>query len=150
MGFKKMFAILLSIALLGVGAVFATTYSKNSTTLDSEIPEDSENVVLAKYTKITEEEAKNIALSKVPGKVVKVELENEDGYVVYGVEISTSNGIKDVKVDAENGKILKIDGDDNEKDNNDKEVDDDKNENDKEINDDKADNDKETNDDNIQ
>ncbi|AIJ06142.1 peptidase M4 [Methanocaldococcus bathoardescens] len=80
-----------------------------------------------------------IALSKVPGKVVKVALENEDGYVVYGVEISTSNGIKDVKVDAENGKIFKIDGDYNEKDNNDKEVDDDK-----------ADNDKETNDDNIQ
>ncbi|ADC69842.1 Propeptide PepSY amd peptidase M4 [Methanocaldococcus sp. FS406-22] len=148
MGFKKLFAILLSIALLGVGGVFAATYSKNNTTLNSEISENSENVMLAKYTKITEKEAKNIALSKVPGKVVKVELENEDGYVVYGVEISTSNGIKDVKVNAENGKILKIDGDYNEKDSNDKEVDDDKNDN--EINDDKANNDKETNDDNTQ
>ncbi|XRP96649.1 PepSY domain-containing protein [Methanocaldococcus sp. 16A] len=138
MEFKKFFAILLSIALLGVGAVFATTYTQ-TTTLNSE--DSSENVILAKYAKISEEDAKSIALSKVPGKVVKVELENEDGNIVYGVEISTSNGIKDVKVDAKNGEILKIE-DGNEKEN---EI-----ENDKETNDDKTDNDKETNDDNIQ
>ena len=54
----------------------------------------------------------NIALAQVPGKVLRAELENENGYLVYGVEIvKTEHQIMDVKVDAGNGKILKIEQD---------------------------------------
>ena len=63
---------------------------------------------LAKYAKITPEEAKKSALVEVAGKVVKVSLDNENGYVVYSVEIATNTGVKDVKVDAGNGKVLYI------------------------------------------
>jgi len=38
------------------------------------------------------------ALAQVPGTVKKVELENEDGNVVYGVEINTAKGESDVKL----------------------------------------------------
>ena len=152
MGPKKLFAILLSIALLGVGCVFATAYTQNTTTLNSadSISEKSENDLFAKYAKISEGKARSIVLSKVPGKVVKISLENEDGHIVYSIEISTSNGklLKDVKVNAKNGKILKIDEVDEKE--NDKEINDNYEKSDKEINNDNTDNDKETNDDNIQ
>lgn len=60
--------------------------------------------------KISMDSAMNEALKQVQGKVIKVELENENGYLVYGVEIANAdNQLVDVKVDAENGKILKID-----------------------------------------
>jgi len=42
-----------------------------------------------------------------PGKVLEVELENEDGRIIYEVEILAENGIvKEVYIDAETGKIL--------------------------------------------
>jgi uncharacterized membrane protein YkoI len=73
--------------------------------------EAQEAKALEDYVKVTPEDAKNAALAKVPGKVVKVSLDNENGYVVYSVEISTNNGIKDVKVDAGNGQVIYVDSD---------------------------------------
>jgi uncharacterized membrane protein YkoI len=68
---------------------------------------------VAEMAKITLDSAMNEALKQVQGKVLKVlkvELENENGYLVYGVEIAKpDHQIVDVKVDAGNGKILKID-----------------------------------------
>lgn len=66
---------------------------------------------------LTAEEAAIIANLEVPGKIGHVELENEDGVAVYGVEILATDGSKhDVKVDANNGKVLKNDIDDDEDD----------------------------------
>ena len=54
----------------------------------------------------------NAALKQVPGKVLKAELENEDGYLVYGVEIVMADRqIADVKVDAGSGRVLKVEAD---------------------------------------
>jgi uncharacterized membrane protein YkoI len=65
---------------------------------------------VAEMAKITLDSAVDEALKQVPGKVLKVELENENGYLVYGVEIAKpDHQIVDIKVDAGNGKILKID-----------------------------------------
>jgi uncharacterized membrane protein YkoI len=64
--------------------------------------------------KVSLDEAVKAALQSVPGKVLKVELEDEDGYLVYGVEIAKADRqIADVKIDAGNGKLLKIDQDRN-------------------------------------
>ena len=42
-----------------------------------------------------------------PGRVLEVELEKEDGRIIYEVEILAENGIvKEVYIDAETGKIL--------------------------------------------
>jgi hypothetical protein len=58
------------------------------------------------------ESAVKTALTAVPGKVLKAELENENGFLVYGVEIAKADRqIADVKIDAGNGKVLKIEAD---------------------------------------
>ena len=68
--------------------------------------------------KITPEEAKTIALETVNteevGDITDVELEDEDGILVYAVEF-TKDGIEtDVKIDAETGEVVKMESDLNE------------------------------------
>lgn len=56
---------------------------------------------------IGEQAAKDAALAAFDGTVQKVELDNENGAVVYSVEITNSSGAgADVKVDAGNGTVL--------------------------------------------
>ncbi|WP_236035062.1 PepSY domain-containing protein [Alkalihalobacterium elongatum] len=61
------------------------------------------------HGRITVIEAIQIALNKVPGQVVEVELEIENGFLVYEIEIITPLGFKyEVEVDVYTGKILKV------------------------------------------
>ena len=54
------------------------------------------------------------ALDAVKGEVLKTELENENGFLVYSVEIVTADkSIMDVKVDAGSGKVLAMERDTN-------------------------------------
>ncbi len=69
--------------------------------------ESAESAALAGQAKVTIEQAKAAALAANPGAtVVKAELDNENGALVYSVELSTG---ADVKVDAGNGAILHTD-----------------------------------------
>jgi len=53
------------------------------------------------------------ALAQVPGTVLKAELDDESGNLVYSIEIVTNtHEIKDVKVNAGNGNILHVGADD--------------------------------------
>lgn len=70
--------------------------------------ENAESSHLQSLAKITPEQATSAALAQVSGTVKKVELENEDGNVVYGIEIQNADGGHDVKVDAGNGKVLQV------------------------------------------
>jgi len=71
------------------------------------VSEADEAVALAGLATITPEEAKDAALAANPGAtVVKVELDNENGALVYSVELG--NGL-DVKVDAGNAAVLHTD-----------------------------------------
>ncbi|MCB2146035.1 MAG: PepSY domain-containing protein [Deltaproteobacteria bacterium] len=48
-------------------------------------------------------------MGAVQGHILKTELENENGILVYGVEVVTANrAIVDVKVDAGSGKVLAL------------------------------------------
>lgn len=48
-----------------------------------------------------------------PGKVLELELETEDGQLVYDLKILTPEGrVQEIEVDAATGKILKIEDDD--------------------------------------
>jgi uncharacterized membrane protein YkoI len=68
--------------------------------------EVEESAALAGQASISEEQAKTAALWANPGtSVVKVELDNENGVVVYSVELSDGS---DVKVDAGTATILHI------------------------------------------
>jgi uncharacterized membrane protein YkoI len=72
--------------------------------------EADEAAALADSATITPEQAKTAALDANPGAtVVKVELDNENGALVYSVELS--NGLE-VKVDAGNGAILSTEQED--------------------------------------
>ena len=73
--------------------------------------EGAESERLKSLARITPEQASAAALAQVPGTVKKVELENEDGNVVYGVEIKTADGERDVKVDAGDGRVLHVEKD---------------------------------------
>ena len=83
---------------------------------DENEEEDSQNQdKLAKQAKITEDEAINTALEKVPGTVNEIELEVENGTVVYEIEVLSTDGTEqEVIVDAQTGEVLKVEADDDE------------------------------------
>ncbi len=72
--------------------------------------EASEDAALQSKAKITADQAKAAALGKFAGATVwSVQVENENGNVVYGVELTDSTGkAQDVKVDAGNGTVLHV------------------------------------------
>lgn len=53
------------------------------------------------------------ALASIQGQVLKMELEDENGFLVYGIEVvAADKSIVDVKVDAGSGEVLAMDADD--------------------------------------
>ena len=68
--------------------------------------DQAEAAGLQAAAKISPEQAKQAALAAVPGTAGKVELENENGNVVYGVEVTANGTTIDVKVDAGNASVL--------------------------------------------
>jgi uncharacterized membrane protein YkoI len=66
---------------------------------------------LKSAAKITNDEAKQIALRNVSGQqsdVKGVELENENGNIVYSINVVQGNESKDIKVGAVDGNILEV------------------------------------------
>jgi len=62
---------------------------------------------LAKAAKITVDQAIKTATEKTPGKVIEVELEKEDGKVLWEIEVVTAEGkVAKMHVDAESGAII--------------------------------------------
>ena len=80
------------------------SYDCSITVPDPE-PEDLSSLAL-----ITAEQAQDVAQAAYPGTtVIEVELDNENGCLVYSVELD--NGLE-LKIDAGNGEILHIESDD--------------------------------------
>jgi uncharacterized membrane protein YkoI len=65
---------------------------------------------LSKEAKISEPEARRIALARVPGIVRTEELEREHHRVVYSYDIERAGkpGVEEVQVDAKSGKIVSV------------------------------------------
>jgi len=60
--------------------------------------------------RITKQQAQEIALQRVPGKILHVDMDLENGVLVYEVFILTpENRIFEVEILAKSGRILKID-----------------------------------------
>ncbi|MEG9295019.1 PepSY domain-containing protein [Mangrovibacillus sp. Mu-81] len=60
--------------------------------------------------RITMQQAQEIALRRVPGEILHVDMDLENGVLVYEVFILTSeNRIFEVEILAKSGKIIKID-----------------------------------------
>lgn len=121
--------VALGLALGSVGVAAATSGSTPADEVDLQepaytgsvqTPAGDENVTEAEeagqlegLAAITADEAAAAAAKSVPGEVAGVELDNENGSVVYSVEITAADGSEiDVKVDAGNGDILNQQADD--------------------------------------
>jgi uncharacterized membrane protein YkoI len=80
---------------------------------EADSDEQSEQAALARQATVSKEQAQTVALQRVAGDVLKSELEDEDGRVVYGFEIRDANGkVFDVKIDAKTGAFVKASADD--------------------------------------
>jgi hypothetical protein len=72
---------------------------------------------LQALAKITPEQARDAALAEVPGATFSEgELEEEDGYLVYEIELVADEKEVDVVVDAGNGAVLRVERGEDEKD----------------------------------
>jgi uncharacterized membrane protein YkoI len=105
--------IVIGIAVATVLAIGGLAVSSQQSKLTGSIAvKGTDEAGYADMAKVSLDGAVQSAIQAVPGKVLKVELEDEDGYLVYGVEIAKADRqIADVKIDAGNGKLLKIDKD---------------------------------------
>jgi uncharacterized membrane protein YkoI len=116
---KKFLIPALALSIVGGGMIGATlkhdvfAASKMTESSNKETPDAEEQDQLQAQAKITKEQAINIALQHVKGQEHGTELENEDGAVVYAVEVKNNQGkLYDVKVDAQSGSVVKIDKND--------------------------------------
>jgi uncharacterized membrane protein YkoI len=79
--------------------------------------DDSNSSSAATTTKlITAEKAAEIAIKEVNGTVEEIEKELEHGRMEYKVELNTSTGEAEVRIDAETGKVVRVEHDDDDKD----------------------------------
>lgn len=75
--------------------------------------ETAEAAQLAKVAKVTEAQAKAAAVARVPGTATTAQLGNENGNVVWEVEVTDGAGkVQDVKVDAGNAQVLLVEAGD--------------------------------------
>ncbi|MFK9092138.1 PepSY domain-containing protein [Bacillus salipaludis] len=89
---KKLILLLALVIPLGYGAYFQGGLAKAA----------------PKNTPISEKQAKEIALGKVKGEVVKVKLEEDDGRQYYEVIIKKSGSMYEVEIDAKTGKVVEV------------------------------------------
>lgn len=57
---------------------------------------------------ISEQKAIEIAEKEVNGTMKEIEIDEDDGQILYEVELQTKKGEADVDIDAETGKVLKV------------------------------------------
>lgn len=92
-------------ALLTLGSGVAVA-QQPTPTYKRDVPDS-----LAAQTKVSEDSARAIALRRVPGGAIQeLELEREDGKLVYSFDIKVARraGITEVLVDALTGKIVAV------------------------------------------
>ncbi len=74
---------------------------------DDDADDAAEQAKLAKLAKVSADDAVKKATAAVPGKAAPAELDDEDGKVVYEVEIIQDDGTEvDVIIDAINGDVI--------------------------------------------
>jgi uncharacterized membrane protein YkoI len=100
---RRMRAVLVALATT---VVFAWLALAADSGLAGEMKDPQKQTNTSAAAKISEEQAKQIALRKMPGEVTSVEIEKKSGRNVYIVEIQTPKGEKDVLVDIQTGDVV--------------------------------------------
>lgn len=130
-----------TLALGGAGIAIATSDADDTTVTGTvqappeetapdgtevEMTDAEEAAALEGLATITPEEAEAAALAAVPGTASEVELDDEDGFVVYEIEVNAADGsVTEVLVDAGDGSVLAQEAEDADDANEADEVDDD-------------------------
>jgi uncharacterized membrane protein YkoI len=110
---KRNAKILTAVSLaasLAAGAAFATgTINLPDEVKSSSIrlPRGVESQAdFARHARITQQQAEAAALAVQPGQVVKAELDDEHGYLVWQIDVRHAKGTTEIAVDAGNGNAL--------------------------------------------
>ncbi|HLS36051.1 MAG TPA: PepSY domain-containing protein [Bacillota bacterium] len=107
--------------LLGGASIAGAAVNNNSETTVKETAVQSAEVVQTKDATAAEsllsmEKAQEIALSEQDGHIDSIELESDEGYVYYEVEIENGDTEYDIYIEASTGEVLKVDRDDHDDD----------------------------------
>ena len=84
---------------------------------DFDNDDSDDKVIVADGKFITEKAAVKIAMKQAKGTVTEVKLDEEDGRVVYEIEIQDGKDDYDFDIDAISGKVLKFEKDSDDNDN---------------------------------
>jgi uncharacterized membrane protein YkoI len=66
----------------------------------------------AQHARVTQQQAEAAALAVMPGQVVKAKLDDEDGYLVWQIDVKHPKGVTEIAVDAGNAKALAAEAED--------------------------------------
>jgi uncharacterized membrane protein YkoI len=112
---KLLLTWMATAAAAGFQVTLLANEPKNEPPIRGTIQLQQEGEQQATYSglaKITLQQATTIASNAQSGTISKAELQNEDGFLVYNVVVvSQDKKIHELKVDAGNGSILRIDVD---------------------------------------
>ncbi len=105
------------VASLAAGTAFATGAIKFPDEVKSssvKLPRNLEKQdELARYAKVTQQQAEAAALAVMPGQAVKTKLDDEDGYLVWQIDVKHARGTTEIAVDAGNAKVLAAESEEN-------------------------------------
>ena len=98
------------VAALGTGTALATgaiDFPDEVKSSSIKLPRGVESQAeFAKHAKVAKQEAEAAALAALPGEVVKAKLDDENGYLIWQIDVKHAKGVTEVAVDAGNAKVL--------------------------------------------
>lgn len=119
---RNTFFVTVLVLLFAAGGILTAVMSgasaeqsgkaRNATQSKQAKKEAENQTALQKEVKITLDQAREIALKKVPGKVEEGEIERENGKLIYSFDIRTDKDITEVQVNAVDGAIVAIEHED--------------------------------------
>lgn len=116
----KILSALTLVTALGAGAALAASKTGGYKLPDEvksasiKVPEDTETQAdFAKLARVTQQQAEAAALAVQPGQVVQARLDDEDGHLVWQVDVKHDQGTTEIAVDAGNNTVLAAEAEEN-------------------------------------
>ena len=109
----KILSALTLVTALGAGAALAASKATGHKLPDEvksasiKVPENTESQSeFAKLARVTQQQAEAAALAVQPGQVVQAKLDDEDGFLVWQIDVKHDKGTTEIAVDAGNNNVL--------------------------------------------
>ncbi len=121
---KRLTTIVVAASLAGGAALATSTPATNGggdypcevRTASIKLPRGAKKGDLVRLAKVSKTQAEAVALAALPGEVVRAKLDDENGYLIWQVDVRQAQGVAEVKVDAGNGQVVAIDHDEDDED----------------------------------